>query len=246
MPDIYMLSRVPLRDTIDPNRPLICREGARKPAYVPGTPVLLGWPVLMSCPANKHNTKDAGRRRGTQHIQCVCPRARQLHQQYLQERRDRYRRDNPVVKKVMRPRGSVKEPVPKKSVARTDTARDNSLKAAQARKLNAEKHQLDMLMLLSAVPRLRGNEPACTPALLPRDVAPDDFFHEGTGRHDDLVRARAKRVCRTCPIQRTCLEDAMRNRVPFGIFGGLTERERRNPQRVAAELRVIERSGAEA
>jgi WhiB family redox-sensing transcriptional regulator len=37
----------------------------------------------------------------------------------------------------------------------------------------------------------------------------------------------AKRVCADCPVRRECLDYAMRVHEPFGIWGGLTEAERR-------------------
>ena len=39
--------------------------------------------------------------------------------------------------------------------------------------------------------------------------------------------ARAKAVCRTCPVRIECLDYALRIREPYGIWGGLTELERR-------------------
>lgn len=39
--------------------------------------------------------------------------------------------------------------------------------------------------------------------------------------------ARAKSICRTCPVQRDCREYALRIREPHGIWGGLNEAERR-------------------
>lgn len=36
----------------------------------------------------------------------------------------------------------------------------------------------------------------------------------------------AKKVCAACPVQVECLEFALGNDVDFGIFGGLTPRER--------------------
>jgi WhiB family transcriptional regulator, redox-sensing transcriptional regulator len=35
-------------------------------------------------------------------------------------------------------------------------------------------------------------------------------------------------VCRGCPVRTECLADALDNRVEFGVWGGLTERERRS------------------
>lgn len=39
--------------------------------------------------------------------------------------------------------------------------------------------------------------------------------------------ARAKSICRACPVRRDCLDYAMRIREPHGIWGGLNEAERR-------------------
>jgi WhiB family redox-sensing transcriptional regulator len=37
----------------------------------------------------------------------------------------------------------------------------------------------------------------------------------------------AKRICRGCPVRNECLADALDNRIEFGVWGGMTERERR-------------------
>ncbi len=37
----------------------------------------------------------------------------------------------------------------------------------------------------------------------------------------------ARQVCARCPVRQTCLEYALINRITHGIWGGLTERERR-------------------
>lgn len=39
--------------------------------------------------------------------------------------------------------------------------------------------------------------------------------------------ARAKAICAVCPVQRHCLEHALANDERYGIWGGLTDRERR-------------------
>jgi WhiB family redox-sensing transcriptional regulator len=51
--------------------------------------------------------------------------------------------------------------------------------------------------------------------------SPDALFVSGAAQH------RAKTVCRGCPVRTECLADALDNRVEFGVWGGLTERERR-------------------
>lgn len=38
---------------------------------------------------------------------------------------------------------------------------------------------------------------------------------------------KAKEICWDCPVQHECLEFALRAREPHGIWGGLTEAERR-------------------
>ncbi|MEE1617989.1 WhiB family transcriptional regulator [Brachybacterium sp. J144] len=50
---------------------------------------------------------------------------------------------------------------------------------------------------------------------------PDGFFVQGAEQH------AVKAACGACPVQRECLADALNNRVDFGVWGGMTERERR-------------------
>ena len=50
---------------------------------------------------------------------------------------------------------------------------------------------------------------------------PDDLFVTGAAQN------RAKAVCQGCPVRTECLSDALDNRVEFGVWGGMTERERR-------------------
>ena len=40
--------------------------------------------------------------------------------------------------------------------------------------------------------------------------------------------ARAKDICRTCPVKSPCLDYAIRIKEPHGIWGGLNETERKN------------------
>ena len=43
----------------------------------------------------------------------------------------------------------------------------------------------------------------------------------------DLREAKAKAICGECPVQTECLDYALGIREPHGIWGGLTEAERR-------------------
>lgn len=54
-----------------------------------------------------------------------------------------------------------------------------------------------------------------------RDAAPDDLFVEGAAQRG------AREVCAACPVRFECLVDALDHRVLFGVWGGMTERERR-------------------
>jgi WhiB family redox-sensing transcriptional regulator len=59
----------------------------------------------------------------------------------------------------------------------------------------------------------------------------DVFFCEG---HENEKRRVARAVCGGCPVKQECLDYALRHHEKFGIWGGLTERERRRYRRHAA------------
>ena len=58
---------------------------------------------------------------------------------------------------------------------------------------------------------------------------PEAFFPEKGGSTRD-----AKRICSTCDVRGECLEYALQNDERFGIWGGLSERERRKLKRRAS------------
>lgn len=61
-------------------------------------------------------------------------------------------------------------------------------------------------------------------------VDPDLFFPErGASTRE------AKEVCRGCVVREQCLEFALQNGEKFGIWGGLSERERRRIRRQRAQ-----------
>ncbi|WP_432520685.1 WhiB family transcriptional regulator [Kineococcus sp. SYSU DK006] len=55
---------------------------------------------------------------------------------------------------------------------------------------------------------------------------PEAFFPEKGGSTRE-----AKRVCQSCEVRQECLEYALSNDERFGIWGGLSERERRRLKR---------------
>jgi WhiB family transcriptional regulator, redox-sensing transcriptional regulator len=55
-----------------------------------------------------------------------------------------------------------------------------------------------------------------------RGIDPDIFYPDS-----DEGAAEAKEICALCPVRETCLEYALTVREKNGVWGGLTERERR-------------------
>jgi WhiB family redox-sensing transcriptional regulator len=54
-----------------------------------------------------------------------------------------------------------------------------------------------------------------------RDGDPEALFVTGADQND------AKIICRTCLVRTECLAEALDARIEFGVWGGMTERERR-------------------
>lgn len=54
-----------------------------------------------------------------------------------------------------------------------------------------------------------------------RSTDPDQFFVSGKAQW------KATAICRHCPVVAECLADALDNRMEFGVWGGMTERQRR-------------------
>jgi len=73
--------------------------------------------------------------------------------------------------------------------------------------------------------------------------APDALFVRGAEQH------QAKAVCATCPVRAECLAEALDNKIEWGVWGGLTERERRallqRRPNVTSWRRLIERAKSE-
>ncbi|MFE1852149.1 WhiB family transcriptional regulator [Streptomyces sp. NPDC059489] len=54
-----------------------------------------------------------------------------------------------------------------------------------------------------------------------RNTDPDELFAESAQQN------RAKAVCSGCLVRTECLAEALDDRIEFGVWGGMTERERR-------------------
>jgi WhiB family transcriptional regulator, redox-sensing transcriptional regulator len=54
-----------------------------------------------------------------------------------------------------------------------------------------------------------------------RATDPDELFVRGAAQHKAAV------ICRHCPVILECAAEALDNRVEFGVWGGMTEHQRR-------------------
>jgi len=76
-----------------------------------------------------------------------------------------------------------------------------------------------------------------------RTADPDALFVQGAAQN------RAKSLGRACPVRTECLADALDHRIEFGVWGGMTERERRSLLRrrpnVQSWRRLLETARAE-
>jgi WhiB family redox-sensing transcriptional regulator len=68
-------------------------------------------------------------------------------------------------------------------------------------------------------------------------VDPDLFFPERGASTKE-----AKQVCQSCVVREECLEYALANGEKFGIWGGLSERERRRIRRQRALARAAQQT----
>lgn len=68
-------------------------------------------------------------------------------------------------------------------------------------------------------------------------VDPDLFFPERGASTKE-----AKAVCHACVVREDCLEYALENSEKFGIWGGLSERERRRLRRARALARAAQQT----
>jgi len=192
-------------------------------------PVLLGYPVRTDCPAKTHNTLHAAREypRGQR---CICPGAKikkeahRLKDRASQNARLQAARDKAAASPVPPP-------------VREDPVVQAIMASLPARSVQDRQ---DHLMTTGRDPLA----PACKVKALGGELEnhqADDFYDETNSLLGARARARSKAVCRTCPIQYECLTAAVERGEAMGVWGGLTAKERRDPIRVAVELRAINR-----
>ncbi|GGD12874.1 WhiB family transcriptional regulator [Nocardioides daphniae] len=54
-----------------------------------------------------------------------------------------------------------------------------------------------------------------------KDSSPDQLFVRGAEQN------KAKQLCNGCSVRTECLAEALDNQIEWGVWGGMTERERR-------------------
>lgn len=74
----------------------------------------------------------------------------------------------------------------------------------------------------------KGHWRRCAPC---RDEDPELFFPISSTGQALAQITEAKKVCVRCPVRKVCLRFALTTRQDHGIWGGLTEDERRNLRR---------------
>ena len=63
---------------------------------------------------------------------------------------------------------------------------------------------------------MKTGQPGSVPA-----SQPDQLFVRGAEQN------KAKQLCAGCPVRTECLAEALDNQIEWGVWGGMTERERR-------------------
>ena len=78
------------------------------------------------------------------------------------------------------------------------------------------------LVQANSAPRaVAADDRAWVSKALCRETDPDEMFVRGAAQRKAAV------ICRHCPVVQECAAEALDNKVEFGIWGGMTERQRR-------------------
>ena len=78
------------------------------------------------------------------------------------------------------------------------------------------------LVPVNSIPRaVAADDRTWVSKALCRETDPDKMFVRGAAQREAAV------ICRHCPVMQECGAEALDNKVEFGIWGGMTERQRR-------------------
>ena len=101
-----------------------------------------------------------------------------------------------------------------------------------AAKFDTQLNGQEAMSVETLINQLAASEQWMVDAICPT-TSPDDFFpNKGESTKE------AKRICLGCPVRAECLSYALRNDERFGVWGGLSERERRALVRTQDGLRT--------
>jgi len=65
-----------------------------------------------------------------------------------------------------------------------------------------------------------------------RTVDPEIFFADTTDEKSRRQIKEARDICGSCLVMNECLDYAIQNKIPYGIFGGLDPEERNKVSRL--------------
>lgn len=76
-----------------------------------------------------------------------------------------------------------------------------------------------------------------------RQTNPEIFFHPDgeRGPSASAREARAVMICQACPVIVECREHALRFREPYGVWGGMSEKDRENHYAAVNRRAALER-----
>ena len=81
--------------------------------------------------------------------------------------------------------------------------------------------RLNLVPINSNLSAVAAEDRAWASKALCRTTDPDELFVRGAAQR------RAAVICRHCPVLNECGAEALDNKVEYGIWGGMTERQRR-------------------
>lgn len=99
-------------------------------------------------------------------------------------------------------------------------------------------------MIVAPNPALDQADDSWRDRALCRETDPELFFPIGTTGHAVGTIEQAKRICSGCQVVGECLDYALATNQDSGIWGGLSEDERRDIRRQRAAIRRAERAAA--
>jgi WhiB family transcriptional regulator, redox-sensing transcriptional regulator len=87
--------------------------------------------------------------------------------------------------------------------------------------MGAATRRLSLVPVNSTPREAAGDGRAWVAKALCKQTDPDALFVRGAAQRKAAV------ICRHCPVMQECAAEALDNKVEFGVWGGMTERQRR-------------------